>query len=51
MPICAVVESKVFCVHGGLSPYIEKIDEIHQLDRFQETPHEGALCDLLWTDP
>jgi len=41
----------VFCVHGGLSPLIETIDKIRLLDRKQEVPHEGAMCDLLWSDP
>ena len=49
----AVVGGKggVFCVHGGLSPDVETIDEIRVLDRKQEVPHEGAMCDLLWSDP
>jgi diadenosine tetraphosphatase ApaH/serine/threonine PP2A family protein phosphatase len=41
----------VFCVHGGLSPLIDTIDKIRLLDRKQEVPHEGAMCDLLWSDP
>lgn len=41
----------VFCVHGGLSPLIDDIDKIRLLDRKQEVPHEGAMCDLLWSDP
>jgi diadenosine tetraphosphatase ApaH/serine/threonine PP2A family protein phosphatase len=41
----------VLCVHGGLSPLIDKIDKIRLLDRKQEVPHEGAMCDLLWSDP
>ena len=41
----------VFCVHGGLSPLIDVIDKIRLLDRKQEVPHEGAMCDLLWSDP
>jgi hypothetical protein len=38
-------------VHGGLSPLIDTIDKIRLLDRKQEVPHEGAMCDLLWSDP
>jgi diadenosine tetraphosphatase ApaH/serine/threonine PP2A family protein phosphatase len=41
----------VFCVHGGLSPLVESIDKIRLIDRKQEVPHEGAMCDLLWSDP
>lgn len=41
----------VFCVHGGLSPVIDSVDQIRVLDRKQEVPHEGAMCDLLWLDP
>lgn len=49
----AVVGGKggVFCVHGGLSPDVDTIDEIRTFDRKQEVPHEGAMCDLLWSDP
>lgn len=41
----------VFCIHGGLSPDIDTIDQIRVLDRKQEVPHEGGMCDLLWLDP
>ncbi|KAI9651746.1 MAG: hypothetical protein M1831_000496 [Alyxoria varia] len=41
----------VFCVHGGLSPLIDSLDKIRLIDRKQEVPHEGAMCDLLWSDP
>ena len=27
------------------------MDKIRLLDRKQEVPHEGAMCDLLWSDP
>ncbi|CCE90540.1 phosphoprotein phosphatase PP4 catalytic subunit PPH3 TDEL_0B04110 [Torulaspora delbrueckii] len=47
----AIVNGQVFCVHGGLSPDIGTIDEIRSIDRKQEVPHEGAMCDLLWSDP
>jgi len=50
-PLTALIEDKIFCLHGGLSPAIETLDDIRQIDRFQEVPHEGAMCDLLWADP
>ena len=51
LPLTAVVENQIFALHGGLSPSIDSLDNIRQLDRVQEVPHEGAMCDLLWSDP
>ncbi|EME28778.1 protein phosphatase [Galdieria sulphuraria] len=51
MSLSAVVEQRVFCVHGGLSPGIESLEDIEAIDRKQEVPHEGPMCDLLWSDP
>ena len=51
LPLTAVVENQIFCLHGGLSPSIETLDNITMLDRLQETPQEGPMCDLLWSDP
>lgn len=49
--ISAVIDGKVMCVHGGLSPDISTIDQIQLLDRVQEVPQVGAFCDLMWSDP
>mmetsp|Transcript_19928 Transcript_19928/g.22247 ORF Transcript_19928/g.22247 Transcript_19928/m.22247 type:complete len:93 (+) Transcript_19928:440-718(+) len=27
------------------------MDEIRAIDRKQEVPHEGGMCDLMWSDP
>ena len=51
LPLCAIVEGKFFGLHGGLSPSINTLEEINQLDRKCEPPHEGAMSDLLWSDP
>ena len=51
LPISAIIDGKIFCIHGGLSPSIDTIDEIRNIDRKQEVPHDGAMCDLLWSDP
>lgn len=47
----AIVGGAVFCIHGGLSPDIDTVDQIRVIDRKQEVPHEGGMCDLLWLDP
>ena len=47
----ALIDGKAFCVHGGLSPSIHSLDQIRAIDRKQEVPHDGAMCDLLWSDP
>ncbi|CAF2938420.1 unnamed protein product [Rotaria sp. Silwood2] len=49
LPLTAIVEDQVFCLHGGLSPSIDTLDHIRDLDRVQEVPCEGPMCDLLWS--
>jgi len=49
--LAAVIDGRVLCVHGGLSPRIVTLDQIRLLERNQEIPHEGAFCDLMWSDP
>jgi serine/threonine-protein phosphatase 6 catalytic subunit len=50
-PLAAIVDGRVLCVHGGLSPEVRTIDQMRLIDRRQEIPHEGAFCDLMWSDP
>jgi serine/threonine-protein phosphatase PP1 catalytic subunit len=51
MPICAVIDQVMFCVHGGLSPQLESLDNIRQIERPVDIPEYGLLCDLVWSDP
>ena len=51
LPMTALVAGKIFCLHGGLSPSVDTLDAAKALDRFQEVPHEGPMCDLVWSDP
>lgn len=51
LPMTALVAGKIFCLHGGLSPSIQTLDEARALDRFQEVPHDGPMSDLVWSDP
>lgn len=78
--LSALIENRIFSVHGGLSPAISTLDQVREsnsnvcsfpsnlkllcdillpfsiwqirtIDRKQEVPHDGAMCDLLWSDP
>jgi diadenosine tetraphosphatase ApaH/serine/threonine PP2A family protein phosphatase len=51
LPMTALVAGKIFCLHGGLSPSLDTLDQARTLDRVQEVPHEGPMCDLVWSDP
>lgn len=50
-PLAAIIEGKLFCIHGGLSPEISTIDQIRLINRKTEIPHQGPYADLLWSDP
>jgi len=41
LPLTAVVENQVFCPHAGISPSLDTLNHILDIDRFQEVPHEG----------
>jgi len=51
MPLAAVVDDRVFCAHGGLSPELRDLDQIRRIPRPMELPEAGLVCDLLWSDP
>jgi len=49
--LSANVGDAILCVHGGLSPSLDTVDQIQELARYMEPPHEGPMCDLMWSDP
>jgi len=51
LPTAAIVDEKIFCMHGGLSPEINSMDQIKRIVRPTDVPDTGLLCDLLWSDP
>ncbi|KAI7757849.1 hypothetical protein M8C21_031718, partial [Ambrosia artemisiifolia] len=51
LPVAALVDEKILCMHGGLSPELENLSQIEEIKRPTEIPDNGLLCDLLWSDP
>eukprot|EP01041_Mallomonas_annulata_P001628 gene1628-3157_t len=51
LPVAAIVDEKIFCMHGGLSPELQNMEQIKRIMRPTDIPDTGLLCDLLWADP
>lgn len=51
LPVAAIINDKTLCLHSGLSPSLDTIAQIEELDRFQDIPPEGPLADLAWNQP
>ena len=39
LPLAATVENEIFCPHGGLSPSLDTLDHVRELQRAREVPH------------
>ena len=51
LPVAALIDEKILCMHGGLSPDLKNIQNIKDITRPTDIPDTGLLCDLLWSDP
>ncbi|KAK9458089.1 Metallo-dependent phosphatase-like protein [Dipodascopsis uninucleata] len=51
LPLGAVMNKQFLCIHGGLSPSLQTLDDIRAINRFREPPTHGIMCDILWADP
>jgi diadenosine tetraphosphatase ApaH/serine/threonine PP2A family protein phosphatase len=51
LPISAIIDNSIFCVHGGLSPGARCVERIMVIKRNQEISGCSLLADLCWSDP
>ena len=51
LPVAAIIDDKILCMHGGLSPELKNLQNITDISRPTDIPDTGLLCDLLWSDP
>ncbi|KAJ7148321.1 serine/threonine-protein phosphatase PP1 [Mycena filopes] len=51
LPVAALIDEKIFAMHGGLSPDLQSMDQIRRIMRPTDVPDTGLLADLLWSDP
>lgn len=51
IPIGALIGRKIFCVHGGITPTLESVEQVKEIKRPADASKKGFLADLLWSDP
>ena len=51
LPITALINDNILCMHGGLSKELNNLEQLNKILRPTEIPDDGLLCDLVWSDP
>ena len=44
LPVAAIIDEKILCMHGGLSPELSSLDQIKRIIRPTEVPDTGICC-------
>lgn len=57
LPLAAVIDEKILCLHGGIGGTLKRVEQIEKLKRPLEVIHEvqtdteKLIVDILWSDP
>lgn len=55
LPICAIINDKIFCVHGGVTNLINDRQELMNIEKVKSSKQlfedDSALAEFLWNDP
>lgn len=51
LPLAAIVNNSAFCVHGGIGPHMNRIDEMEIIQRPLKIRPKTPVFDMLWSDP
>ena len=43
LPVAALIDDKIICMHGGLSPELNNISQVANIMRPTEVPDEGII--------
>jgi diadenosine tetraphosphatase ApaH/serine/threonine PP2A family protein phosphatase len=51
MPLVAILDDKIFCVHGGITPHAKTIAQLRKIKRPLPSYETEFVADLVWSDP
>ena len=57
LPLAALIDDQIFCLHGGIGANVKKISDINKLKKPIDIIHEAKtinekmVMDILWSDP
>ncbi|KAH0786100.1 Ser/Thr protein phosphatase [Histomonas meleagridis] len=51
LPLVAIINNEIFCVHGGISPSLTSLSQIEKIKRPLSEYDVEYVCDFVWSDP